>query len=102
MRRSLQIMVMTITVMVPAAFADNATSCRPGYGNHVLECAARDTDRDDTIEAPDRFVYKVGECTRIEKLLADPQTLELMMQEPEGKRAVWWYVGNCPLRKSKS
>ncbi len=102
MRRSLQSMVMALAVMVPPAFADNTTTCRPGYGNRASECTARDTDRDDATELSERAVHKVGECARIEKLLANPQTRELMMQEAEGKRAVWWYAGNCPLGKSKS
>lgn len=101
MGRSLQIMVMALTVMVAPAFADNTTICRPGYGNRALECLARDTDRDDTTELSGRAVHKVRECTRIEKLLADPQTRQLLMQEPEGERAVRWYAGNCPLGKSK-
>jgi hypothetical protein len=45
--------------------------------------------------------HKVRQCSRIEKLLADPQTRKLMMQEPEGRHTVRWYAGNCPLGKSK-
>jgi hypothetical protein len=67
----------------------------------LVECAARDTDRDDTTEQRGQVRHKAGECTRIEKLLANPKTRALMMQEPDGKRVVWWYAGNCPLGRSK-
>lgn len=97
MRRSLQIVVMVLTVMVPPAFAASTASC----GSLSSECTTNDTDRDDAAKRSGRFVHKVGECTRIEKLLANPRTRELMMQEPEGKRVVSWYAGNCPLRKSE-
>ena len=97
MRRSLQIVVMVLTVMIAPAFAASIASCV----SISSECATSDTDRDDAAERSSRFVHKVGECTRIEKLLANPRTRELMMQEPEGKRAVSWYAGNCPLRKSE-
>ena len=86
---------------MPAAFADSTTTCNPGYRDRALECVARDTDRDETAEALGRAVRKVGKCSRIEKLLANPQTRELLMQEPDGRRTVWWYAGNCPLGKSK-
>lgn len=100
MRRSLQIIIITLTVIVPAAFADSAP-CSPGDVNRSLECVARDTGRDETAEASGRAVRKVGECRRIEKLLADPRTHELLMQEPKGRQLVWWYAGNCPLGRSK-
>jgi hypothetical protein len=101
MHRPLQIIIMTIIVMVPVASADSTTACRTDYGEGALACVARDTGRDDTTEGSDRVGHKAGECMRIEKLLANPQTRQLMMQEPEGKRTVWWYAGNCPLGKRK-
>lgn len=101
MGRSLQIMIFTITLIAPAAFADDTAACAAGYGNRASECAARDTERDDTAEALGRAVRKAGECTRIEKLLTNRKMRELMMQEPEGKRMVGWYAGNCPLGKVK-
>ena len=101
MRTSLQVMIMTITVMLPAAFADDTAACRPDSLQRDVECPVHDADRDDTIEAQGQVVHRIEECTRIEKLLANPQARELIMQEPEGKRTVWWYAGNCPLGKSK-
>ena len=92
---------MAVTVMATPAFADNSAICGPGYGDRLLECVARDLDRDETSDQPGGVGHKAGECSRIEKLLANRQTRELIMQEPAGKRAVDWYAGNCPLRKSK-
>ena len=101
MGRSLQIMVIAMTVMIPTTFANYSATCRPGYESRASQCVLPDTDQDDAAEASGRVVHKVEECTRIERLLANPQTRQLMMQGPEGRQTVWWYAGNCPLRKSK-
>jgi hypothetical protein len=101
MRRSLHVIIITITVIMPAALADNTMTCNPGHGNRALKCLAWDTERDDMAETMEWVGHKVRQCSRIEKLLADPQNRKLMMQEPEGRRTVRWYAGNCPLGKSK-
>jgi hypothetical protein len=100
MRKSLQVMAIMITVMIPPTFAGSVTGCGPGYSDHTLECTAHGTG-DGTGETIGRAADKVGECARIEKLLANPKMRVLMMQEPESKQMVWWYAGNCPLGKSK-
>ncbi|MDX1487209.1 MAG: hypothetical protein R3268_03340, partial [Acidiferrobacterales bacterium] len=66
--------------MVPAALAGGVAGCGPGYSDHTLECAAHGTS-DDAGETLGQAVRKVGECARIEKLLANPKMRALVMRE---------------------
>jgi hypothetical protein len=37
-------------------------------------------------------------CTRVEKLMANPQMRKEMKTDPEGKRLYWWYYSNCDIQ----